>query len=347
MKKKFLLLVTSALCLSSASVSAQFNPTMTRSGTTTEWVVNFFRVNNPSERLYEDANSVYSVGKGLNYLGVEGKGDEKNTAMLVKYTRGKVMPQYLIMLGKSVTEETEYLCPECQDPDCTHSKKEIGFTSARFLVNLTDSVEYYKNNTEKQSLFRWNGSYTRLAFVEGKMYGDTVVVIQNSAKGEAKENRINVADVNEKGEGVYCPVLFSFRLLNGDEPDGDFLIESTGKAIASTEGQWIKIQNGVPVVVDTTVKEAVVHEAEWFNIEYVTNDPVPNAGLNPARIQISGDYGRVTIKGAAGKSVVISNTLGQILVKKELQADEESIPVSAGVAVVQIEGKEATKVLVK
>lgn len=346
MNKKFFILVATALLMSGANVSAQFNPKMTRSGTNSEWVVNFFRVNNPAERLYEDANSEYSKGKGMNYLGVEGKGDEKNTAMLVKYTRGKVMPQYLIMLGKSVTEGTEYLCPECQDPDCTHSKIEIGFTTARFLVNLTDSVEYYEEDKTKSDLFKWN-SLTRLAFVEGKMYGDTVVVIQSSAKNDPKENRINVVDVNEKGEGVYTPVLFSFRLLSSDEPDGNFLIESCGEEIASSEGQWIKIQNGVPVIVDTTVKSAVVSEAERFNLEYTENDPVPNAGLNPATIQIAAGYGRVTIKGAEGRSVSISNTLGQILVRQQLPSDEVTIPVPGGIAVVAIEGKEATKVLVK
>lgn len=345
MNKKFFILAA-ALLMSGANVFAQFNPRMTRSGTNAEWVVNFFRVNNPAERLYEDANSEYSRGKGMNFLGVEGKGDEKNTAMLVKYTRGKVMPQYLIMLGKSVTEGTEYLCPECQDPDCTHSKIEIGFTTARFLVNLTDSVEHYEGDQTRGDLFKWN-DYARLAFVDGKMYGDTVVVLQHSAKNDPKENRINVVDVNDKGEGVYSPVLFSFRLLNSDEPDGDFLIESCGKEIASREGQWIKIQNGVPVIVDTTVKSAIVNEAEKFNLEYTENSPVPNAGLNPATIRITADYGTVTIKGAEGKTVSISNTLGQILVKQRLQRDEVTVAVPAGVAVVAVEGKKATKVLVK
>lgn len=347
MNKKFVLFVASALLLSGANVFAQFSPKKTRSGTNSEWVVNFFRVSNPNERFYEDANSEYSKGRGMNFLGIEGKGDEMNTAMLVKYTRGKVMPQYMIMLGRSVNEGYEYICPICNDPECTHSKIEVGYTTARFLVNLSDSVEYYKGDKDKQDKFLWNKMYTRLAFVEGKMYGDSVVVIESSAK-DPKENRINVVDVDKNGEGAYSPILFSFRLLQGDEPDGDFLIESSGKNIASTEGQWIKIQNGVPVIVDTTEDgTGIVKEAEAFNLEYTENDPVPNIGLNPTSVQITGGQGTVTIKGAQGKSVTINNTLGQILVKKQLDSDEVTINVPSGVAIVAIEGKASTKVLVK
>ena len=56
--------------------------------------------------------------------------------------------------------------------------------------------------------------------------------------------------------------------------------------------------------------------------------------------------GVVTVKGAAGKQVVVSNILGQEFANKVATSDEETIAVAAGVAVVVVDG-EATKVVVK
>ncbi len=324
---------------------AQFDPKQRRQGTDSEWIVKFFRVNNPNEYLYEDANSSYSKNKGMNYLGIEGKGDNENNAMIVKYTRGKVMPQYLIMLGKSVKEGTEFLCPHCQDPECEHSKVEVGFTSARFLVSLKDSLDYYEGNKEKFDLFTHN-DYTRLAFVDGKLYGDSVVVIQNSAK-LGKDNRLNVRDVDESGEGAYSPVLFSFRLLVSNDDIEDFMIESWGKSIASRSGHWVKIHNGVPVITETTIDSPSANQAEIFNIEYTTEDPVANTGVSKDLISVSSDYGTVTIHGASGRKVTISNTLGQTVANQLLTSDATTIAVPSGVVVVAVEGRPAAKILVK
>ena len=56
--------------------------------------------------------------------------------------------------------------------------------------------------------------------------------------------------------------------------------------------------------------------------------------------------GVVTVKGAAGKQVVVSNILGQVIANKVATSDEETIAVAAGVAVVVVDGG-ATKVVVK
>lgn len=345
MSKKIFTLIAVVL-LMSIDTYAQFDPKAARKGTDSEWVVKFFRVNNPGEFLYEDANSEYSKNKGLNFLGVEGKGDNENNAMIVKYTRGKVMPQYLIMLGKSVVEETEIICPICNDPDCAHSERvEVGYTSARFLVNLKDSIQHYEGDADKFKKFTWN-EYTRLAFVDGRLYGDSVVVIQNSAK-DSINNRINVKDVNENGEGSYSPVLFSFRLLDSEDEKEDFIIESWGETIASRKGEWIKIQNGVPVIVETTIESSAANEAEIFNIQYSTEDPVKNVGIAKDLISVNAGCGTVTIHGAAGKQVTIINTVGQTLINQLVTSDAATINVPSGVVIVTVQGKPAAKVLVK
>lgn len=346
-KRTFSLLAGMILSFSLQSF-AQFKPMNTRAdaeeeGLLKEWAVKFYRVNAPDEHLYEDANSVYSKDKRVNFLAAEGKGDEKNSTMLVKYARGKVMPQYLILLGKSVEEGYEDLCTLCNDPECTHSKTKTGYVSGRFLVNLKDSINHYENDKVRKDIFKWN-DLTRLAFVDGTIWGDSLLVIQSSAL-EATKDTINFRTVDERGEGEYNPALFSFRLLEND-PEGDFMIESWCKSIGDREGAWIKIQNGVPVMVETTILSARDNEAEIFNIEHTADNPVSNITIESGIKIISGKES-VTIRGAAGKSVQISNIAGQILLQQNLASDEASLSVPTGIAIVNVEGEQAQKVIVK
>ncbi|MDL2282494.1 DUF6383 domain-containing protein [Parabacteroides sp. OttesenSCG-928-G06] len=344
MGKKFFLVVVSILFFTGSSAYAQFDPLATRSGTTSEWVVKFFRVNSPQSFLYEDAQSKYSKDKGMNFLGTEGKGDDMNNAMLIKYTRGKIMPQYLVMLGKSIEYQTELLCPLCNDPSCIHSKEEVSYTAARFLVSLKDSVAYYQNNRVMQDKFLWNG-HPRLAFVEGKLYGDSVLVIPNSSL-PAEANRINIVDVDENGEGVHNSVLFSFRLMSEDE-NGEFMIESYSDRLGSRQAEWIKILNGVPVVAEATFGANAISEGEVFDLEYTKEDPVANLEMPDARISVIADYGTITVRGGAGERISLVNPAGQTLVNRRLTSDETVISAPAGVIIVSIGDKYATKVLVK
>ncbi|MDH6311865.1 hypothetical protein M2137_000624 [Parabacteroides sp. PFB2-10] len=345
MNKKLFYVVMAGSLLMGSTVYGQFNPSATRAGSSSEWVMEFFRVNDPASFLYEDANSNYSKEKGMNYLGVESKGNKSNNAMIVKYTRGKIMPQYLVMLGKSIEYETEMLCSICHDPACSHSKEEVNYTSARFLVSLKDSVDYYQNNKAMLEKFLWNG-YTRLAFVDGKLYGDSVLVIQNSSL-PAKANRINVVDVDEKGEGKHLPVLFSFRLLSTDNEDGEFMIESHADRVGAGWAEWIKIQNGVPVLVETVFGANQVSESEVFDVVYSREDPVATLEVPEARIAVLSDYGTVTVKGAAGKRVTLVNPAGQVIISRRLASDETVISAPAGVVIVSIDDQFSTKVLVK
>ena len=57
--------------------------------------------------------------------------------------------------------------------------------------------------------------------------------------------------------------------------------------------------------------------------------------------------GNVTIAGATGKKVVVSNILGQVVANTILSSDNETISVPQGVVVVAIEGEAAVKAIIK
>jgi len=312
-------------------------------------VVKFFRVNSvpvAKEYLYEDANSVYSQGLGMNFLGVEGKGMDKLSAMRARYFTGDVMPQYLISVDESEIPDTEAkLCDICGEPDCEHSTPKVdGYIQGRFLVNLIDSVTYYGGPTaEKGQKFAWEKNYTRLAFVDGRLTKDSVLFITNYA------NSVNRYDLKVN---KHTPVLFQFRLLADDS--NDFLFESEswsgnkafdgGIAPNETNGGWIKIQNGVPVIISNRAE--AYNQAEIFNLEVTTDNPTSNEGIEAGEVKVIAGTGTVTIKGAAGKQVVVANILGQVVSNQVLTSDEATIAAPAGVVVVSVDGA-ATKALVK
>ncbi len=202
-------------------------------------------------------------------------------------------------------------------------KKEGDCITASFLVNLK----------------------SRLAFIEGKLYNDSVLVIKTADK----EEQLDIKTIDSNGEGDYSPALFSFRIIEGSE-DQSFLIESWAKNIGSAEGEWVKISNGIPVAVNTTLKEAKTGKADIFNLGQVPktkgNEGVTQ-DIEGSNISLNAGYGSLNIQGATGKKVVVTNSLGQVIATETANSNNISINVPSGIAFVAIDGQPTMKALVK
>ena len=321
-----------------------------------------YRINATArEYLYEDAYSAYSKEKGINFLGVEGKGDAKAASLFVDtaYVRNETnMPQYMFAVGVTVVPEG-MMCPEnpehntpeyiANHGDCGHKVQTKGYVYGRYLINAQDSVVSAPNGKD----YIWNEKYTRLAFVPAKHIEDTLVIYRNGKPSLAPEDSIFLGNnahnkvTDERPNGIKNPV-FALRLIN-DEPQCDFLIESAGNHKIPTEntGKWIAIKNGVPVVASyLTYKDAIL-DAEHFNIEKTAETPTANEGISTSEVSVIAGNGTVTIKGAQGKTVVIANVLGQTIANTVLSSDNAEIAAPAGVVVVAVEGEAAVKAIVK
>jgi len=323
-----------------------------------ENLVKFFRVNNKSEFLYEDANSEYSAGKGLNFLGVEGKGDVTKPTMWTKYipNKAKVMPQYVIAVDIDKTPAVAGVpCPD-HGWDCEHAVQGTPeIVDGRFLINYQDSVNVYEK--AERARFQWNTQYTRLGFVPARLIGDTLIIDNSIYTGNNKVITIGKPetwaskDTIDLSKNTHKNVVFQFRIAKTGT--NDFLIESEswkdkdplGGGVAPIKGGWVKIQNGVPVIANTTYSENGM-DAEIFNLEVSTENPTSNEGIEAGDVKVIAGTGTVTIKGAAGKQVVVANILGQVVVNQVLTSDEATIAAPAGVVVVSVDGV-ATKALVK
>ena len=325
-----------------------------------------FRVNaTAKEYLYEDANSVYSAGKGINFLGVEGKGDDKLAAITVDtaYVRNETtMPQYLFVMGYKY-HEAGMMCPENDEHndadyiakfgDCGHKVPTQAYATGRYLVNFADSVELAENAAD----YIWNSRYTRLGFVEAKHIGDTLVIYRNGQPstaaadsiflGDNKHNKkTDAAALHAAHENGIKNAVFALRLTGTGE--ADFMIETEGdkKIPSQNKGAWVAIKNGVPVVANYDSYEDAIADAEIFNIEATTEEATANEAIEAAGVQVIGGQGVVTVQGAAGKVITVSNILGQTIANQVAASDNVTIAAPAGVVVVAVEG-EATKVVGK
>ena len=206
---------------------------------------------------------------------------------------------------------------------------------------------------------------------------DTATIINAYKKSKSENFIVNLQGDNHKN------VTWSFRYVNPDKAgavteegaDNEFLFESniyneagvasTGKAtkgfdktvagsIAPSYAAWLKMQNGCLVLTrgDSEFSAAKTGSdgALIFNAYQKTDaeDMVTSIeGANAEGISIIAGNGTVTVQGAAGKSVVITNILGKVVAETVLTSDNATIAVPAGIVAVAVDGEEAVKAIVK
>ena len=125
---------------------------------------------------------------------------------------------------------------------------------------------------------------------------------------------------------------FGIRLANEKVADDEYVIYSKADAT-----KYLYSHNG---------KLGFGTKAQALVVKLGEGDATANEAIAAENVAVIAGEGVVTVKGAAGKQVVVSNILGQVIANKVATSDEETIAVAAGVAVVVVDG-EATKVVVK
>ena len=295
---------------------------------------------------------------------------------------GYIKPQYLISIERNDIAATpgipcdasnhQHVDAKGQPTDaahCVHATPATpGFRFGKYLVNFQDSVNAGMNE------YAWK-KYTRAGFVKAIQYGDSLYILKDQFAAVAK------ADVNEalldeiiaankvalaKGNPAYIVnlqgdhhkyVTWSMRYVKpGDASDKTFLFESMKKAddkdIAPEYAAWLKVQNGCLVLSDS--KESKFEEitggddALIFDVKYVKDDKIAteNETIAAGNVVVAGTNGAVVVKGAEGKSVIVSTILGKVVANEVLTSDNAQITAPAGVVVVSVDG-ESFKVVVK
>ena len=345
----------------------------------------FFRHNNNAEYLFENyaSENAYRDGitdKEISFLGVNNafqfaESETRSYTMFVDtaYVRYNTpMPQYLIGVKPEVVEGDTILCDatthQHKTPEealaCEHTQIKVGFTRAMYLFNAQDSVDVKNYDYQGKAAYGAQG-YTRLAFKDAVHAQDTLYILnpgvtteelQASNLKDGKMFARKIALDNNKHKNV----VFQFRLI--DEENNRFLIESEAEqngaavlnknlknvSIAPMRGGWVKIQNGVPVIARFQDFNEAIRQAEIFDVnDDIKYDAVDNEEIAVEGVTVVAGNGQVTIMGAAGKNVTITNILGKVIASQVIASDNATIAVPAGIVAVAVEGEAAVKAIVK
>ena len=145
----------------------------------------------------------------------------------------------------------------------------------------------------------------------------------------AGEDTLMIGDQKVAGKAIDA---FKFTITENE--DGDYVLKNV------EDGSYVYVING------NLVYGKSAKEAEAFVIE-VTSTPTANEGIATSEVKVLAGNGNVTIAGAAGKKVVVSNILGQVVANTVVSSDNAVIAAPAGVVVVTVEGEAAVKAIVK
>ena len=198
-----------------------------------------------------------------------------------------------------------------------------------FLYNAQDSVDYY----EARGNYRFNlenqkGEAAKLIFKAGELVSsDTLrtVVDGKSVLVAEKDN----APKKIKG-GLDN---FQFQIIKAEDGSDDYVIRQGRSSYVQMINSYFYL-------------EADKNTAVRFTIEKQST-PTANEGIATSEVKVLAGNGNVTIAGAAGKKVVVSNILGQVVANTVVSSDNAVIAAPAGVVVVAVEGEAAVKAIVK
>ena len=296
--------------------------------------------------IFRDDNSQSVLFEHNTFLGMENLSQypEIAKAMIADtaYVRNNTYrPQYMLVVGADITPAGRWCPIHGDDPTCPDAHKEemSGWVEGRYLVNLVDTAIAWDaaNKHKDNNPYINSEKYYRLGFVQAKHINDSLVIASTN-------------DTLYVGSEDYNQAKFAFRYV--DQEAGSFVIETANynrlpgveEAEINEDAPlgYLKWMNGVVVVVDD------INNADVYNMnENETDTPTANEDIAVEEgVQVIAGNGAVTIQGAAGKTVVITNILGKAVANTTLTSDNQTINVPAGIVVVTVDG-EAVKAIVK
>ena len=197
-----------------------------------------------------------------------------------------------------------------------------------FLYNATDSATYYtaRNNYRYNLENKANGA-AKLIFKAGEL------VSSDTLKTVVDGKSVLVAEKDNAPKKIKGGLKnFQFQIVRAEEGSDEYVIRKDGNYVCQYNNYFYM--------------KADKDEAYRFIIEK-QSAPTANEGIATSEVTVIAGEGNVTIANAAGKKVVVSNILGQVVVNTVLSSDNATIAAPQGVVVVAVEGEAAVKAIVK
>ena len=202
------------------------------------------------------------------------------------------------------------------------------FDTKAYMVSYADSIAH-NSDTVKYN----QDGLTRIGFV----HANRVEFGNNDSLAIAKPAAKAADTLNIVGNKGVTPATWAFPI--DEDNEGYYRIE-VAPAGSSSEKTYVSYLNGVLVLGN---KE----QAQLFAINDTDLIPTDNETIATSEVTVIAGEGQVTIAGAQGKKVVVSNVLGQVIANTVITSDNAVIAAPQGVVVVAVEGEEAVKAIVK
>ena len=203
-----------------------------------------------------------------------------------------------------------------------------------YMFNPTDSVDYYVANGDYDRVYEWSVDHMKVMF-KAATINETRDTLTMDVKGETK---YIAEDADNNNRDIWGGInRFKWQIIEATDADGYYRIR---QANAETgEGNYLSAWNDRLTWSDR-------EGALLFTIEGAAA-PTANEGVSATEVKIIATDGAINVKNAAGKNVVVSTILGQIVANEVLTSDNATISVPAGIVIVSVDGEEAVKVNVK
>ena len=189
-----------------------------------------------------------------------------------------------------------------------------------FLFNPQDSVDYYVAEGKYNKEYQLVGGQTKAIF-KAAAINETRDTLTTNIKGVSTLVATEANNSTKVSGGLN---RFKMQVLESDDADGTYVIRQKA-------GAWLRSLNGTLVWGNKV-------DAMKFDVEGA-EAPTSNESVAASEVKVIANNGSINVKNAAGKNVVVSTILGQVVANEVLTSDNATINVPAGIVVVAVEGE--------
>ena len=217
--------------------------------------------------------------------------------------------------------------------DTVHSDKNIPsfyiLKNGSFMYNAADSAKTYSaKDNYRFNLDNKPGSTAKLIFKAGELV--TSDTLRTMVDGQS----VLVAEEDNAPKKIKGGLKnFQFQIIQAEEGSDEYVIRDHNYQYVCQKNNYFYMSRD---------KDA----AYRFVIEKQAA-PTANEGIEVSEVKVIAGNGQITIMGAAGKKVVVSNILGKVVASQTISSDNATIAVPSGIVAVAVEGEAAVKAVVK
>ena len=201
--------------------------------------------------------------------------------------------------------------------------------AGQFLFNAKDSSAYYTpRGNYRFNLANTKDGKAKLIFKAGEL------VSSDTLRTVVDGKSVLVAEKDNQPKKIKGGLnQFRFQIVKAEDGSDDYVIRQGRTSYVQMINHYFYLDANKATAVRFTIEQQ--------------STPTANEGVEIAGVKVIAGEGNVTIAGAAGKKVVISNILGQVVANTVVSSDNATIAAPQGIVVVAVEGEEAVKAIVK